>query len=150
QAKASGWYYGGQDAGHPACPGSVPLGSITTPGTVVFVEGSPTCTTSASGNTAGVPVIFVVYDGKFSLGGNSKFYGLLYMTNASNQNAALVTLGGCAKIQGVVAVDKLGGVDVGACKQNLTFDPAILSSVKTYGGAVVAKNSFRVLPGNAP
>ena len=134
---------------HSGCPSSVGLGSLAT-GTVVFVEGSVTCTTSASGNAASNPVTFVVRDGKFTLGGNSKFFGLLYVVNASNQNASLVTLSGCGKIQGMVAVDGLGGVDVGSCKQNLTYDPSILGSLRTYGGAVIAKNSFRVLPGNAP
>ena len=131
---------------HSGCPGSVALGSLAT-GTVVFVEGSVACTTSASGNAASNPVIFIVRDGSFSLGGNAKFFGLVYVLNASNQTNAKVTLSGCAKIQGMIAVDGLGGVDVGSCKQNLTYDPSILGSLRTYGGAVMAKNSFRVLPG---
>jgi hypothetical protein len=142
QAKASSTWYSG-------CPGSVALGALA-PGTVVFIEGSAGCTTTASGNTATNAVSFVINDGKFTLGGNSKFFGLLYAINASNQNTTIVTLSGCAKIQGLVAVDGLGGVNVGQCKQNLVFDPTILSSVRTFGGAVAAKNSFRVLPGTAP
>ena len=142
QAKQSNTWYS-------ACPPSVALGTLSR-GTVVFVEGSAACTTSASGNTAATPVTFVVRDGKFTLGGNGKFYGLAYILNASNQNATLLSLSGCAKIQGMVAVDGLGGVDVGSCKQNLTYDPSILGSLRTYSGAVVAKNSFRVLPATAP
>jgi len=139
QAKMSGTWYA-------TCPASVALGALAQ-GTVVFIEGSSICATTASGNTAANPVTFVVRDGRFSLGGNSKFYGLLYMTNASNLNTTLVNISGCAKIQGLVAVDGLGGVDVGNCKQNLTYDPSILGSLRTYAGAVVAKDSFRLLPG---
>jgi hypothetical protein len=142
QAKQSASWY-------PGCPAGVPLGGLAQ-GTVVFVEGSAACATSGSGNTAAAPVTFVVHDGRFSLSGNARFYGLVYAVNASNLNTTRVTLAGCARIQGMIAVDGLGGVDVGACKQNLVYDPSILGSLRTYGGAVVAKNSFRVLRGNAP
>jgi hypothetical protein len=131
------------------CPSSVSLSSYAQ-GTVVFVEGGPACVTSASGNTAAKPVIFVLNDGAFSLSGNATFYGLLYAVNASNQSSTLVTLSGCSHIQGMVAVDGRGGVDVGSCKQNLVYDPTILSSLRVYGGTVLAKNSFRVLPANTP
>ena len=118
-------------------------------GTVVFSEGGPTCTLAPSGNTAANPIIFVLNDGKISLGGNSAFYGLMYAHNASGTQAsdpAVVTLGGCAHIQGLIAIDGFGGVDVGSCKQNLVYDPTILGDLKTFGGAVVAKDSFRVIP----
>ena len=149
QAKASNTWYGGQDGAHPVCPSSVALGSATQ-GSVYFIEGALNCNTSASGNSSTTSVTFVINDGKFSIGGNSQFFGLVYALNVSNQNATMVTISGCARITGMVAVDGLGGVNVGSCKSNLVFDPTIAGSLKTYGGAVSAKNTFRQLPGTAP
>jgi prepilin-type N-terminal cleavage/methylation domain-containing protein len=122
-------------------------------GTVVFVEGGSACpAVSPSGNAASNPYIFVLNDGTVSLGGNAKFYGLVYAHNASNLvnpavDPTVVTLSGCAHIQGLIAVDGFGGVNVGSCKSNLTYDSSVLSNLKTYGGAVISRGTFRTLTG---
>lgn len=152
QAQVTGTYYGGQDGAHPACPGAgSPSISALATGTVVYIEGSAGgCTISASGNAN--PIILVIAKGSYSIGGNASFKGLVYAANtfSPQSTGALVTLGGCAHIQGLVAVDGPGGVNVGSCKNNLVYDPTILPSLKAYGGITIAKNSFRQLRGNAP
>jgi hypothetical protein len=121
-------------------------------GTVVFIEGGSGCTVSVSGNSSSNPVILIIKYGAFSISGNAKFYGLVYAANSpptgfSARTDALVTLGGCAKIIGLVSVDGGGGVNVGSCKGNLTYDPSVLTALQTFDSAVAAKNSFRVLQG---
>jgi hypothetical protein len=139
QAQSTGVYKGPGD-----CTSSA-LNASTPKGTVIYYEGP--CTLSISGNTANNPVTLVIAKGSLSLTGNATFYGLVYAANVDNSSSALITLGGCARIQGMVAVDGNGGVNVGSCKSNLVYDPTIMDSLTTYGGVTLAKNSFRTLPG---
>jgi hypothetical protein len=125
------------------------LNSSTPKGTVIYYEG-PCTNLAVSGNTANNPVILVIGTGSFALSGNATFYGLVYAANLNNSTSALITLNGCSRIQGMVAVDGAGGVNVGSCKQNMIYDPTIMDSITTFGGVTLAKNSFRTLPGTVP
>jgi hypothetical protein len=148
QAQATSTYFSGPQT----CPTSAQLPAMNTisPGKVVFIEGSPTCPISLSGNSVGSPIILVIAQGSFNLTGNATFYGLVYAANTNNSQSSLVNLSGCAHIQGLVAVDGDGGVSVGSCKNNLVFDKSVLPSLQTYGGVTLATNSFRALRGSAP
>jgi hypothetical protein len=134
------------------CSAVSPAVSSTYPaaGTVIYYEGPCTGANAVkvSGNSTNNRLVVVIGTGEYSLGGNSTFYGLVYAANLDNSSAARITLSGCARIQGMVAVDGNGGVNVGSCKSNLVYDPTIMDSLTTFGGVTLAKNSFRTLPGS--
>jgi len=62
----------------------------------------------------------------------------------------VITITGNGTIQGVIAVDGLGGVTVGSSKTNLIYDSRATSLLRGSSGAALNKNSFRILPQGTP
>jgi Tfp pilus assembly protein PilX len=145
QAKAGGKYFQ---------PGTCPTtaASLSSTGGVPVVVAGPCTITLTTGivNSAAAPGALIVQNGTLTLGGNSLFYGLLYMLNKQGSSGAVVSIEGNATLQGVVAVDGLGGVKAGSSKTNIVFDPRAASLLRGDAGANVNKNTFRVLPGGTP
>jgi Tfp pilus assembly protein PilX len=142
QAIAAGTYWA---AG--TCPTTAAqLASVS--GAPVYVEGS--CISmniqgSGTINSATSPGVLIIADGRITLGGTLMFYGLIYGVNKTNYSGSVVTISGNATIQGVVAVDGLGGITVGSSKTNLIYDPRAPTLLRGDSGAAVNKNTFRVL-----
>ena len=138
QAIAAGMYY-------PA--GTCPTNLVGRAGGVAYAEGTATGTCDIPGAfTANDPGVLVVANGRIALGGNSVFYGLLYLANGSDLSDAVVQIGGTAGVVGAVAVDGKGGVSAGSSKANIVFDDRAFAFVKGYAGAGIVQNSWRVLP----
>lgn len=128
-----------------------PVGTCPTSltGKAVFVEElEPTCATPAggAGNTAANPGMLVVARGSYTIGGNSAFYGVIYMLNQGGITGPVVNLEGTALIQGAVSIDGPGGLAAGASKTNLIFDPRAQSLVKGLGAGAAVPNTWRELP----
>jgi len=132
------------------CPSTAAaLNSVN--GAPVVIQGP--CDISVNGqvvNASSSPGALIIENGTFSLGGNGSFYGLLYCVNRQGSTGSVVTVSGNATIQGVVAVDGLGGISAGSAKTNLVYDPRAALTLRGDSGAVVKKNSFRALPKNTP
>ena len=125
-------------AGAP-CPASLT-------GPAVYVEDFTGCAGKAA-NSAAAPGALYIGRGTFSLGGNSVFYGLLYMGNLQGSSGAVVTVAGTALIKGAVAIDGPGGLVAGSSKANVIFDERVFDVFK--GNRTVARtpSTFRELPG---
>lgn len=134
RAMALNTYY---PAGAP-CPASLT-------GPAVYVEDFTGCSGKAA-NSAAAPGALYIARGTFSLGGNSVFYGLLYMGNLQGSSGTVVSIGGTALIQGAVAIDGLGGLVAGSSKANVIFDERVFDVFK--GNRTVARtpSTFRELP----
>jgi Tfp pilus assembly protein PilX len=125
----------------------------TLAGAVVFIDFpsySPGNTCSYTGtdtwNSATSPGLLVIRNGVLSLGGNTTFYGLIYAPNPSCTSDDLVETQGNTHIYGGVAIDCLGGLDVGESKENVTFDSSAFNNLKTTGAAGLVQNTWRELP----
>lgn len=122
-----------------ACPPSLT-------GAAVYVEGP--CDLGSAANSEAAPGALYIARGTFSLGGNSVFYGLLYMGNlpAPGSSGAVVTVGGTALIKGAVAIDGPGGLVAGSSKANVIFDDRVFDIFQ--GNRTVARtpSTFRELP----
>ncbi len=71
------------------------------------------------------------------------------MGNKQGSSGAVVSLSGNARITGAVAVDGLGGVEVGSSKENITFDPNVFDDFKGIANVGMAPNTWRELkPGS--
>ena len=114
-------------------------------GAAVYVEDFTGCSGGA-GNSDAVPGTLYIGRGTFSIGGNSVFYGLIYMGNLQGSTGAVVTLGGTSLIKGAVAVDGQGGVSAGSSKANIIFDDRSFDSFKGVGDVARTPNSWRELP----
>jgi len=124
------------------CPGSLA-------GTAVYVEDFTGCSTSANANSAAAPGHLYIGKGTLVLSGGTRFYGLVYMGNKQGSSGAVVSLSGNARITGAVAVDGLGGVEVGSSKENITFDPNVFDDFKGIANVAMAPNTWRELkPGS--
>jgi hypothetical protein len=133
-----------------SCPAGGNLSSVN--GAPVYVKGPCNITVSGNSvvNSAASPGVLVVERGTFTIAGSSAFYGLLYMANKGNLTGAVVSIGGNATIQGVVAVDGPGGVSVGSSGTGLIYDPRAPTLLRGESGAAPNKNTFRVLPSQTP
>lgn len=153
-AQANGTYY-------PASTNCNSLGATQLTGALVYIEGSPTCSISITGNptmnSASSPGWVILNDGTISFGGTSTFYGVIYGVNASNQNTAIVTLGGTSTIIGGLAVNGSASLALGSsgngvdCTSgnkcgDLEFDPNAFNTLVGFGGAQQTPNTFRQLP----
>ena len=115
-------------------------------GAAVYVEDISPCTIPPGGNSAAVPGSLYIGRGTLSFGGNSRFYGLVYMGNLQRSPGAVVTLTGNARIQGAVAVDWEGGVSVGSSGNNLIFDPRVFDAFKGNRTVGRTPDTWRELP----
>jgi Tfp pilus assembly protein PilX len=145
QASSAGTLYSG------TCP--------TTAAQLTSVNGAPVvvqgpCDLSIGGtgsvNSATTPGVLVIENGTFSLGASANFYGLLYAVNQQGSTGSVVTILANASLQGTITVDGAGGVTAGSSKTNLSFDPRAPTLLRGYSGAVMGKNTFRVLPPSTP
>ncbi|MGI8660195.1 MAG: hypothetical protein ACR2LH_04050 [Thermoleophilaceae bacterium] len=121
-----------------ACPSSLT-------GPAVYVEDFTGCG-GAAANSEAAPGALYIARGTFSLGGNSVFYGLLYMGNLQGSSGAVVTIGGTALIQGAVAIDGPGGLVAGSSKANVIFDERVFDAFQGNARAVRTPSTWRELP----
>jgi hypothetical protein len=145
QASSAGTLYSG------TCPTTAAqLTSVN--GAPVVVQGPCALSIGASGsvNSATTPGVLVIENGTFSLGASANFYGLLYAVNQQGSTGSVVTILANASVQGTITIDGAGGVTAGSSKTNLIFDPRAPTLLRGYSGAVMGKNTFRVLPPSTP
>jgi Tfp pilus assembly protein PilX len=143
QASAAGTLY--------SCPSSsTNLSSVN--GAPVVITGP--CNLNIGSNTvinsSANPGVLVIENGTLTLGGSATFYGLIYALNRQNTGGAVITISGNASVQGLISVDGAGGVIAGSSKTNLIFDSRATALLRGEAGAVLNKNSFRVLPPSTP
>jgi hypothetical protein len=129
----------------------------TLSGGVVFIDfpsysSSNTCTYTGTDtwNSPTSPGLVIIRNGVLSLGGNTTFYGLVYAPNPSCTTDDLVETQGNTHIFGGVAIDCLGGLDVGSSHENVTFDSSAFNNLKTTGAAGLVQNTWRELPAGTP
>jgi Tfp pilus assembly protein PilX len=129
----------------------------TLAGSVVFVDfpsysSSNTCsyTGNTTWNASTAPGLLIIRNGVLSLGGNTTFYGLVYAPNPSCTSDDLVETQGNTHIFGGVAIDCLGGLDVGSSHENVTFDSSAFNNLQTTGAAGLVQNTWRELPAGTP
>jgi Tfp pilus assembly protein PilX len=143
QAQASGSYYAG-------CPSPVNSTTLSSPanGAPVYVANCPVLSIGSNTqvNSAAKPGALIIENGTLELGGTSSFYGLIYMANKQGSSGAVVTIGGSAQIWGIVSIDGLGGLVAGSSKTNLINDPRAATLLRGAAGAVINKNTFRIVP----
>jgi type II secretory pathway pseudopilin PulG len=136
QAEATGSYY---PAGK--CPKGLPTGHL------VYIEGP--CSVEGGGNevanSESSPGFLIIANGTLSMGGASKFYGVIYCVDKQNSNKQLIELQGTAKIVGGLDVDGAGGASFNASGENVVYSAKAVEELKTYAGADATRNSFRVL-----
>ena len=131
-------------------------------GAPVYVKGaSGPCAVSLGGstvtNSSSTPGALIIENGTLTMSGTATFYGLVYAVNkqgaagnAQSTSSAVVQLNGNSTIQGIIVVDGLGGIFLGSAKTNLIYDARAASVLRGDTGAVLNKNSFRVLPRGTP
>jgi len=121
----------------------------TLSGTAVYVEDLSLCSYPQDANSASAPGHLYIAKGTLLLTGNSRFYGLVYMGNGQGFSGDVVTLQGNARIVGAVAIDGLGGMKVGASKQNFVYDGSVFDGFKGVATVTPAPNTWRELaPGS--
>lgn len=133
RAMANGTYYS-------SCPSSLS-------GQVVFVEQGNCSYNGGTGNSATAPGLLIIVNGTLSLGGNSSFYGIVYMRNAQGSSGDVVSLGGNSLIQGAVAIDGDGRLSAGSSKLNLIYDDRGFQVMRSYGSAGIIQNTWREIRG---
>jgi hypothetical protein len=116
-------------------------------GSLAFIENGNCSYNNGTFNTLNSPGMVVVATGTLTLGGNLQYNGLLYGANLQSSNGFVVSLGGCAKVVGGVAVDGPGGVEAGSCAVNIAFNSNVFGLVKGYGNPSAAKGSWREIAG---
>jgi Tfp pilus assembly protein PilX len=129
----------------------------TLQGGVVFIDfpsysSANTCTYvgNATWNSPTSPGLLIIRNGALSVGGTTTFYGLVYAPNPSCTSDDLVETQGNTHIYGGVAIDCLGGLDVGSSHENVTFDSSAFNNLKTTGAAGLVQNTWRELPAGTP
>jgi Tfp pilus assembly protein PilX len=146
QATAAGTLY--------TCPASgANLSSVN--GAPVVITGSAVapCNVSVGGgtvNSATSPGVLVIEYGTLTMTGNSYFYGLVYCVNKQASSGIVLGIQANATVQGSVAIDGSGGLSAGSSKTNLIYDSRAPALVRGESGAVMNKNTFRVLPPSTP
>ncbi len=124
-------------------------------GTLIYIE-SATCSFNGSTfNSAAAPGFVVFGNGSLSLGGNAKYFGLIYNANASGaappctstNQTSLVNMTGNSSIQGAIVIDKCGGVTAGSSgKPNFTYDANVFGNAVSNGEVAGVKGTFLILP----
>ena len=132
------------------CPSASSLSSVN--GAPVYIKGP--CNITMAGNSTvnspASPGVLVLERGTLSMSGSAAIYGIVYMVNAQNATGAVVSITGAATIQGMVAVDGLGGVSAGSSGTAIVYDPRAPTLLRGESGAAPNKNTFRVLPSQTP
>lgn len=151
RAQKEGWYYATCPTNPPGqqvfvesgtCHGnSLPYTSPTQRGTYIQVTGTLTLDQSAVPNSA-----------QASQGRKGNYWGLIYLANSSKINGDVfkVTIGK-RLIQGVVAVDWTGDVDLQGNKNSvLQYDPFVIQGLYLYQGSTLVRPSFREIQTSTP
>jgi Tfp pilus assembly protein PilX len=129
-AKANNTYYSS------GCPS-------TLTGSLVFIENGTCSYNSGTFNSLTSFGMVVIATGTLSLGGNATYHGLVYAANLQGSTGYVVSLGGCSKIIGSVAVDGQGGVLAGSCGTNIAFNPNATFLAKGYSDPAAVKATWR-------
>jgi Tfp pilus assembly protein PilX len=110
-------------------------------------------------NAAPGAIIFA--NGALEFNGNADYYGVVYMANAqglpapgggctsaqySAESEPVFAVHGGANFFGSVFVDGCGQVDAGDSKSNYNYASTAFSGLSTFETAMLAKNTFRILP----
>jgi Tfp pilus assembly protein PilX len=133
-AKANNTYYSS------GCPS-------TLTGSLVFIENGTCSFNTGTFNSLASSGMVVIATGTLSLGGNATYYGLVYAANLQGSTGYVVSLGGCAKLIGSVAVDGQGGVLAGACGTNIAFNPNVTNLASGYSDPAPVKATWREVGG---
>jgi hypothetical protein len=119
----------------------------TLAGGLVFIEDGNCTFNNGTFNTLSAPGMVVVATGTVTVAGNAQFYGLIYGRNLQNSTGYVITVTGCAKVIGGVAVDGNGGILAGACGNNIAFNGNVFGLAKGYGNPSSAKGTWREIAG---
>jgi hypothetical protein len=115
----------------------------TLTGALVFIENGTCSFNTGAFNSLASPGMVVIATGTLSLGGNATYNGLVYAANLQGSTGYVVSMGGCAKLIGSVAVDGLGGVLAGACGTNIAFNPNVTNLASGYSDPAPVKETWR-------
>jgi hypothetical protein len=150
-ARTNGSYYG---PGTTTCPSSLA-------GSIVFIEDAGSCPKfdppgTVVWNSSQDPGVVVIGRGRFQLGGNVTYHGLIYHVNGSDEcqcplpsNVNAVELDGGARVIGGIVIDGAGRLQIGSnnggsrTDGNVVFDPNARNALKVFGTAGIVQNSFR-------
>jgi hypothetical protein len=151
RAIKEGWYYGNTCPTNPPtiqvfvesgnCTGaSLPFTSPTQKGT--YIQASGTLTISGKQPNS-APA---------SKSRKGNYWGLIYLGNAGKLSGDVLTIkAGRRLIQGVVAVDYGGGVNMGGSKDSvLQYDPFAIQGLYLYQGSTIVRPSFREINTSTP
>jgi hypothetical protein len=119
----------------------------TLTGALVFIENGTCSFNTGAFNSLASPGMVVIATGTLSLGGNATYNGLVYAANLQGSTGYVVSIGGCAKLIGSVAVDGLGGVLAGACGTNIAFNPNVTNLASGYSDPAPVKATWREVGG---
>lgn len=126
------------------CPKGLPVGKL------VYVEGP--CKIEGGknevANSLASPGFLIIVNGTLTMGGSSKFYGVIYGLDQQGSNNYVVRLEGSAEVNGAIIVDGSGGVSLSSSGTNLVYNPTAIEGLKTSAGAAATRNSFRILGNN--
>ena len=130
RAQALGTYYSG-------CPSNLT-------GAMVYIEGPATCSyNSGTYNSSGSPGVVMIANGTLALGGNTTYYGLVYLANLQNSTGFVLTTTGNAQIIGGVAVDGAGGVSAGSAGPSIIYSRNVFNNVIANGFVSQVQNGWR-------
>jgi hypothetical protein len=110
--------------------------------------------TTGTANSASDPGFLVIGNGTLTMAGNATFYGLVYAANLQgcssttpclNGTSDVVDIHGNATLQGALDVDGTGSIAFGSSAVNFVYDTSAFARLKSWGGAVGAPNTFRLL-----
>jgi type II secretory pathway pseudopilin PulG len=144
RAQSLGTYYA---AG--SCPPSLT-------GDLVFVENANCSYVTGTANSAASPGVVIFGGGTLTLGGNTVYYGVIYMGNSQGtapssgpctsayQNTVVTTIG-TALVSGAMFIDHCGGYTAGASGLNFVYDSNAANRVVSNGLVQAVKNSFRII-----
>lgn len=107
QAQSAGTYY-------TSCPSS-------STGRVVFIDSSTACTLPG-GNSPSSYGILIDNGGAVTIGGNTSYYGIVYVTNPTLSTSTLFSESGTAVIYGAIFVDGPATVLAGESALNVQYD----------------------------
>jgi Tfp pilus assembly protein PilX len=138
-----------QDTYFTGCPSSLA-------GRVVVVNTTGTCsyTGTAEWNTTADPgfLLFLNAASSLSLGGNTRYNGIVYHANMGQppalgsgpqSSAPLISTSGNTLIHGGVIIDGPGRMEAGESGMNIEFDDHGYDAVVSYAGAGIIQNSWR-------
>ena len=116
-------------------------------GSLVFIENGNCNFGTGTFNSLSAPGVVVIATGTLSLGGNATYYGLVYAANSQASTGYVLSLSGCSKIIGSVAVEGDGGVLAGSCGTSIAFNPNVTNLATGYTDPALVKATWREVGG---